>query len=318
MTFLPTSRLAATVVALSLLTTILPAEESRLSFYRGNLRADKSENWRTRLWAIPYGNWNRLQSEEDTAGFRTDTFAVMAGFDRRRNSRFYWSWSGGGSWVSVSGDQGTVDKEIDTFKTMLRGTVEAKDWRFSLGGGYGHSAQDTERRSFSSWFRGHNRADQWGFRSDFCLKVGVGLFEMEPFLAAECYTFSESGYSENRIGGTGSTKSFGKQTEDSFATSIGVRYRWRQTGYLAVWRPELSAAWRHEFGSDKLFYSSPSDPFPTLYTFPDARIRRDHLLVGVGLTGNLGSTMDIFAQYTTAIAGNYTSHNILCGTNWKF
>lgn len=318
MTLLPTFRLAATVVALSLLTMVLPAEESWETLYLSNRQDDKSDHWQTRLWAVPYGNWERCQTEEMIGGFRSDTFGMMAGFDRKRNSRFSWGAGAGGSWISARSDRGSGNKDIDSFKTLLQAKAEVKDWRFTLGAGYGHNTQTTERHAHNGFFQGHNHANQWGMRADFCLKMGMGLFAMEPFFAAECHTFSESGYSEKRFSGAGLSKSFGKSTEDSFATSLGVRYYWRQTGHLIVWRPELSATWLHEFGSDRLFRSSQLDPFPTFYTFPDANVQRDHLLFTVGVTGNLGSTMDIFAKYATDIAGDDTAHSVLCGTNWKF
>lgn len=341
--------MAATAVFLSLLATVLPAEEPPVAFwqtqnlfdgsdanfptllspsdfassstaalYRGNLRADSSENWQTRLWSTPYGNWDKNQTGNTSDGFRTDTFGMMAGFDRKRNSRLRWGWGAGGSWISASGENSSGDKDIDAFKTMLNAQVDVKDWRLSLAAGYGHNTQSTNRHTHNGLFHGNNHADQWGLQTDFCLKFGAGLFEIEPFFGLDCHTLSESPYSEKRISGTGSTRAYAKSTEDSFASRIGIRYRWRQTGHLVVWRPELSAEWLHEFSSDQLFRSSQLDPFPTLYTFPEAEAKRDHLLFSIGLVGNLGTSMDIFAKYATDIAGDYTAHSVMCGTNWKF
>ena len=318
MTFLPAFRMAAVLATLSLTTTVLFAEEPGGTLFLANLQADQSQNWQTRLWATPYGNWDHCQTDGAADGFRTETFGLMAGFDRRRNSRLTWGWGAGGSWISATSDKGLGGKSIDAFKTMFVGQIEEKDWRFSLTGGYGHNTQTTDRRTFDGLFLGNNHADQWGLTADFGLKYGAGFDEIEPFFGAECHTFSESGYAEKRIAGVGSPLSFGRSTEDSFATRVGIRYRWRQTGNLVVWRPELSAVWLHEFGSERLVRSSQLDPFPTFYTFPDTKMKRDHLLFSVGIVGNLGSTMDIFARYATDIAGDYVAHGVQCGTHWKF
>jgi len=331
MNLFPPQRLLAVTILLMSLTTVLFAEESLWLcaqndldlagniFYRGqSLRKDKFDNWQTRLWATPYGNWEHRQADMDSSGFRADTFGVMAGFHRRRNSRLTWGWGAGGSWISANSDNGAGNKSIDAFKTMLDATLEETDWRLQVAAGYGHNSQKIERNGFSGQYGGSNRADQCGVRTEFQLKLGSGLFAMEPFAGFDCITFSERSYTEYHISGSASPQLFDKLSENSLATTLGVRYRWRQTGQFAVWRPELTAAWFHEFGSDQVFRSSPLDPFPTLYTFPDSRRPRDHLLVGVGIVGHFGSSMDIFARYATDISGDDTTHAILCGTYWKF
>ena len=289
------------------------------TLYRGqSLRKDKFDDWQTRLWATPYGNWEHRQADTDSTGFQADTFGVMAGIDRRRNSRLTWGWGAGGSWISANSDNGTGDKKIDAFKTMLNAAFEETDWRLQVAAGYGHNSQKINRNDFSGRFGGNNGADQWGVRTEFQLKLGTGLFAMEPFAGLDCMAFSENGYTEHSLSGTGLPQSFGKSSETSLATTLGLRYRWRQTGQLVVWRPELTAAWFHEFESDRVFRSSWLDPFPTLLTFPDSRQPRDHLIAGIGIVGHFGSTMDIFARYAADIAGDDTAHAILCGTYWKF
>ena len=331
----PALRLLATLILLLPLTVVLSAEEPGWNFahngtlltssqvgetiYLGqSLRKDRFDDWQTRLWATPYGNWEHRQAVADSAGFQADTFGVMAGFHRRRNSRLIWGLAVGGSWISANSDNGTGGKNIDAFKTMLDAAFEETDWRLQVAVGYGHNSQKIERNSFAGRFGGNNGTDQWGIRTEFQLKPGTGLFAMEPFAGLEYVTFSESGYTEHRVSGAGQPQSFGKLSENSLASTLGVRYRWRQTGQLVVWRPELTAAWFHEFGSDRVFRSSQLDPFPTLFTFPDSRKPRDHLLAGIGITGHLGSTMDIFARYAADIAGDDTAHAVHCGTYWKF
>jgi outer membrane autotransporter protein len=283
-----------------------------------SLRKDEFNDWQTRLWVTPYGNWEHREADADSAGFRSGAFGVMAGFNRRRNSRLTWGWAAGGSWISADSDNGKGDKTIDAFKTMLDAAVEVTDWRLQLAAGYGHHRQKIERNSFDGQFGGSNSAGQWGIRTEFQLKLGTGLFAMEPFAALDGITFSENGYLEHSVRETGQSQSFGKLSENSLATTLGLRYRWRQTGQLVVWRPELTAAWFHEFGSDRVFRSSQLDPFPTLFTFPESHRPRDHILGSIGIVGHLGSTMDLFARYATDITSDNTAHAILCGTHWKF
>ena len=326
-----TLRLLAMMVAMLPMLSVFSAEEpgwlsthdmlsqDSNTLYRGqSLRKDKFDDWQTRLWATPYGNWEHRLTEPDSTGFQADTFGVMAGFNRRRNSRLTWGWAAGGSWISANSDSGLGSKHINAFKTMFDAALEETDWRLQVTAGYGHNGQKIDHNSFFGQFGGSNDADQWGIRTEFQLKLGTGLFAMEPFVGLDCMTLSERGYTEHRFSGTGQPQSFGKMSEDSLATTLGLRYRWRQTGQLAVWRPELTAAWFHEFESDRLFRSSQIDPFPTLFTFPDSRRPRDHLLVGVGIVGHFGSTMDLFARYAADIAREDSAHALLIGTHWKF
>ncbi|MCL2624878.1 MAG: autotransporter outer membrane beta-barrel domain-containing protein [Planctomycetaceae bacterium] len=327
-------RLTAAMIVMPLLLSVLPAEEpGRTHAHRDAVRPspfgnvlylgqsvgkDKFELWQTQLWATPYGNWEHRQADTNSAGFHADTFGMMAGFQRRRNSRLSWGGAAGGSWIHANGDSGAGDKRIDAFKTMLNAAMDETDWQFQVAVGYGHNSQKIERNDFDGRFGGRNSGRQWGVRTEFQLKLGTGLFAMEPFAGLDCMTLSQRGYTEHVLSGSGQPQLFGKLSENSIATTLGLRYRWRQTGQLVVWRPELTAAWFHEFGSDRVFHSSQLDPFPTLFTFPDSRRPRDHLLVGVGIVGHLGSTMDVFARYAADIAGDDTAHAILLGTHWKF
>ena len=288
------------------------------TLYLGQSPRTDSQLWQTRLWVTPYGNWQHRRSAADSAGFQADTFGMMAGFDKRWNRYLTWGWVAGGSWISANSDTGAGSKNIDGFKTTVNAVLEVTDWRLHVAAGYGHNSQTIRRNDFARQFGGDNSADQWGIRTEFQLKLGAGLFEMEPFAGLDYMVFSEHGYTEHSISGTGQPQSFGKFSDNSLATTLGVRYRWRQTGQLVVWRPELTAAWFHEFGSDRIFHSSQLDPFPTLFTFPDSRQPRDHLLAGVGIVGQLGTTMDIFARYAVDIANDDATHAVLIGTQWNF
>ena len=326
------------VIHMLSLSTVLPAEEPgwlvarndgyvlpQMLPYHGNTlylgqspQTDKTELWQTRLWATPYGNWEHCLPNMDSVGFQADTFGIMAGFHRRWNKYLIWGWGAGGSWISATSDGNSGSKSIDGFKTAFDAALEVTDWRLQVAAGYGHNSQTIRRHDYSGQFGGGNSAGQWGVRTELQIKLGAGLFEMEPFAGLDCLAFSEKGYTEHSIAGTGQPRSFGKFSENSFVSTFGVRYRWRQTGQFAVWRPELTAAWFHEYGSDRIFRSSQLDPFPTLYTFPASRQPRDHLLVSAGIVGHLGSAMDIFARYAADIAGDDTSHAVLCGTHWMF
>ena len=289
------------------------------TLYRGQSQHKESfEHWQTRLWGASYGNWEHRLGDADSVGFYADTWGITAGFDCRRNSRLTWGWAAGGSWISASGDSGPGVKHIAAVKTMLNAAWESTDWRLQATAGYGNNSQRVERSGYTGQYGGQNRADQWGIRTEFQLKLGTGLFATEPFAGLDCMTFAQRTYSERVVGGTGQPQSFAAQTDNSYASVLGLRYRWRQTGQLVVWRPELTAAWFHEFGSDRVFRSSQLDPFPTLLTFPDSFRPRNHLLGSVAIVGHLGSTMDIFARYAADIAGDDTAHAVLIGTHWKF
>ena len=337
MNLFPPLRLFAMAILLSPLSMVLAAEEPGWLFARndwvlpqippdrGNAlylgqspQTDKTELWQTKLWATPYGNWKHRLPNADSAGFQADTFGIMAGFQRRWNKHLTWGWGAGGSWISAKSDGHSDGKSIDGFKTAFDAAMEVTDWRLQATAGYGHNSQSIRHDDYFGQFGGGNSTDQWGVRAELQFKLGAGLFEMEPFAGLDCLAFSEKGYTESRIAGTGQPQTFGKISENSFASTLGVRYRWRQTGQFVLWRPELTAAWFHEYGSDRLFRSSQLDPFPTLYTFPDSRQSRNHLLVSAGIVGHLGSTMDIFARYAADIAGDDTAHTVLCGTYWMF
>jgi len=322
----PVSRISTAIVVWLMMASHLMVSAAEFSaqkidntLYLGNmLTTDKADDWQSRFWGLAYGNWDHRQIDTNVTGFRADTFGLIAGLHRKRNSRLTWGWSAGGSWISANNDANSGYKNIDGFKTMFDAALDSKDWRLITCAGFGYNSQSIQRHDYYGVFSGENNAQQWGVGTEFQLKVNSGPFEMEPYARFDVMTLSEKGYTEHRISGIGLPQSFGKTSDESIATTLGVRYRWRQTGHLAVWRPELTAAWCHEFGSDDLFRSSRLDPFPTFYTFPGSNNQRDHLLFGFGIVAHFGSTMDLFARYTTDIAGDYTANTIHVGTNWKF
>ncbi|MDR1494072.1 MAG: autotransporter outer membrane beta-barrel domain-containing protein [Planctomycetaceae bacterium] len=316
------------IIAIVFFSCSLTAEETENLFtfsnslevpiIRGNLKNDDRNHWQYRLWAVPYGNWAELQSDDAALGFYSNAFGFMAGFDRKWNQRIFWNWGAGGSWISANGTRNSGDKEIDAFKTKWEAVWNADEWRFKIGGGYGYNSQKTLREDFSRTFCGRNHANQWGGFSEFQLNIGSGLFQMEPFVAVDYFNLSENGFTERQISGDGIARTSERTSKSSFNTTLGVRYRWRQTGRLVIWRPELSAAWSHEFHSDEIFRSSRLDPFPTLYTFSGNVQPRDRLIFSVGIIGNLGQSMDIFARYDADFVNDYNAHAVLCGTTWYF
>ncbi|MCL2348642.1 MAG: autotransporter outer membrane beta-barrel domain-containing protein [Planctomycetaceae bacterium] len=297
-------------------------ERPSSTLFLGNLKKEPGDQWDWRLWVKPYGNWANRQTDSGVAGFQSDIVGFMAGFDKKYSQRFQWGWSGGGSWISIHSTKDTpkdmAKNEVGAFKTLLSGNLEYNEWRVKFGGGYGYSGQNHFRNNGFGTFDGNNDADQYGVQGEFQLKMGSRLFEIEPFLAGDYFQFSEKAFGERLLSGSGNPLRYEKNRENSYSTTLGVRYRWRQAGLFAVWHPELMAGWFHEYGSRQLARSSQQDPFPTLYTFQDSEIPREHILFGAGFIGHMGNSMSVFAYYNADMAGSYSAHSILCGTYWNF
>jgi len=110
------------------------------------------------------------------------------------------------------------------------------------------------------------------------------------------------------------------QNADSARTALGFHATFDKKVGRAILRPEVRAAWQHEFGDTS--YSLTSN-FATLggsaFTVAGPETGRDSLLIGAGLSVLFNERFSIYAFYDgELLRTNYSSHNVSAGFRYRF
>lgn len=279
--------------------------------------SSQGEAWlKSRL--ISYGSWEDYQKKGNLPGFKTDSFGFVSGLQRRGKLDVFLGFDVGADWISSSEKGSGLDKDSDLFKMFLHGGMERDQWLWDFRIGYAYHDQKIMQTTHSTLFRGKNRADQYGFSTEFRIKVSSGLFQMEPFIGFDYFCLDENNSQLHSQFGPIQVRDVLKKNSRTKGGRIGLRYKWRHTGLFATWYPELNAFWYHEFEDRDLFRSAWGDPFPGVYTLSGYQNDQDHLVFGASVLGNYGKSMDLFFKYSTSVTGKENIHTAMAGMNWYF
>jgi outer membrane autotransporter protein len=110
------------------------------------------------------------------------------------------------------------------------------------------------------------------------------------------------------------------QNEDSLRSTLGLRasYDWKTCGVIV--RPEVRAAWQHEYGDrsypiDSRFASGAGD----IFTVHGPQIGRDNALISAGFAVRWNSRISTYVYYQGQIGrSNYDSHGATGGVRVSF
>jgi outer membrane autotransporter protein len=114
--------------------------------------------------------------------------------------------------------------------------------------------------------------------------------------------------------------SFSDQNAHSSRTALGAKasYDWH-VGHVVV-KPELRAAWQHEFGDrDYSIVSRFANGAGNSFTVNGPEIGRDSLLIGAGAAVLFNDRVSVYAYYDGELArSNYSSNNVSAGVRVSF
>ena len=132
------------------------------------------------------------------------------------------------------------------------------------------------------------------------------------------YTYvSFNGFTES---GSLAPLKFNDQHVDSIRTAFGGKasYDWK-VGHVLI-RPELRAAWQHEYGNSAYsIVASFANGAGTSFTVSSPRIGRDSLLLGAGVAVLWSDRIATYIYYDGELGRtNYDSHNVSAGVRVTF
>lgn len=189
----------------------------------------------------------RQSRDDGINGYRSDTYSVAVGADRRINSKLLLGASFG--YVhgdsDVSGMSGT-GSENSMYMLSGFGSYEfSPSWYVEGMLGYGRVVIDTHRTVAGTRLSGDTHANQWNLSLGVAREMPFGeLATLRPFAQLHYTSVSIDGYSEK--GGAAALR-YKDNKIDSLVSEIGLGFE-RKLGQ--GWAVNGSLAWEHEFNND--------------------------------------------------------------------
>jgi outer membrane autotransporter protein len=269
------------------------------------------------MWFTGSGEFTHVGSTTNAAGFNLDSGGVTAGVDYRFTDHFAAGISLGYMNTTASlSNGGKIDADggrVGAYATYFdRGFyVDA-----AVSGGF--NSYNTRRTTPNNTVA-IGRPD--GAEINVLLATGYdwkwkGL-TLGPTASFQYTNVQLDGFTET---GGFAPLSVAGQNAESLRTALGFHVTFDKKVGRAIVRPELRAAWQHEFGDTS--YSLTSS-FATLggsaFTVAGPATGRDSLLVGAGFSVLWNDRFSTYAFYDgELLRTNYSSHNISLGFRYRF
>ncbi len=261
------------------------------------------------------GEFTKVDDTSVAHGYYLPTGGVIFGADYRVSPNFAIGLTGGYAhtngdllYSSLDVDGGTIGAYATAFGGgfYINGAVTGvfNDYEIHRDALLGTANGDTNGRDFNGLI-----AAGYEWKS--------GGLTIGPTVSYQ-YTYVEfDGFTEH---GSLLPLTYPDQNANSSRTALGAKisYDWR-VGHILV-RPELRAAWQHEFGdTENSIISSFANGAGNSFTVNGPEIGRDSLLIGAGAAVIFNDRVSVYAYYDGELARtNYSSNNVSAGVRVSF
>ena len=269
------------------------------------------------LWFTGSGEFTRVGSTGNAAGFDLESGGVTAGVDYRFNEHFAAGISLGymntTANISNGGKIGVDGGRIGTYATWFDGGFHIDA---SVSGGL--NSYNTRRTTPNNTVA---TANPDGSEVNLLLATGYdwkrGGLTFGPIASFQYTNVQLDGFTET---GAFAPLSVIRKNADSSRSALGVHATYEMKVGRVIVRPEARASWQHEFGDTSYSLTS---TFATLggraFTVAGPATGRDSLLVGAGLSVAWNDRFSTYAFYDgELLRTNYSSNNVSVGVRWKF
>ena len=262
------------------------------------------------------GEYSRVGESGGANGYNLTTGGFTLGVDYKFSEHF--------SAGINTGFARTTSKGLDSTKVTVDGAKLGAYGTYYTGEGFyadgsiqgGYSNYDTQRTALLGTARGTTNgaevnaliATGFDFTTD-ALRIGpVASFQ-----------YTHVGFANYQESGSLAPLDYGSQSADSLRSAIGMKatYEYRTHGILI--RPEMRAAWQHEFGDVQYAISSSLVGGGPAFIVQGAEIGRESLLLGVGVSVLWNERASTYLYYDGELGRtNYSSNNISGGVRLEF
>ena len=262
------------------------------------------------------GEFAKVGDTARARGYDLATGGFTLGVDYRVNEHFTvglntgyartGSDGSGGSRVSVDG------AKLGAYATYFTGEGFYAD--AAVQGGY--NSYDTRRSALQGTASGSTTGGEvtaliatgFDFTGD-ALRIGP----------TASFQYTHIGFSEYAESGSLAPLRYGSQSSTSMRTALGLKAAYELHYGTVVVRPELRAAWQHEFGDVQYAIDSALAGGGPTFTVQGAEIGRESLLLGTGVAVLWNERTATYLFYDGELGRtNYSSNNVSAGVRLSF
>jgi outer membrane autotransporter protein len=262
------------------------------------------------------GEFTDVDSTDNASGYDLSTGGVTFGVDYRLSPNFAIGMMGG--YAHTNGDLaegGNLD--VDGGKIGLYATAFSGGFYVNGAATGGLNDYDTRRTALLGTASGDTEGHEFTGLIAGGYDWKKGNLTVGP-IASFQYTYVDfDGFTEH---GSLAPLTFNDQSADSSRTALGAKasYDWNMGRVLV--KPEIRAAWQHEFGdTDYSIVSRFANGAGNSFTVTGPAIGRDSLLLGAGAAVLFNDRVSAYAYYDGELARtNYSSHNVSGGVRITF
>jgi outer membrane autotransporter protein len=279
------------------------------------LRAPEENRWGVFITGV--GEFTSIGDTTNARGYDLTTGGFTLGADYKLTPNFalgvVTGYANTGADLTGHGNVRVNAATLGLYATYFTGTGFYID--AAATGGF--NSYDTRRGALQGRARGSTDGGEFDalFATGYDWKAGA--LTIGPTASFEYTYLGLQSFTEH---GSLAPLRFGSQNEDSLRTAVGLKasYDWRVGG--VVIRPEVRAAWQHEFGdSSYALVSSLASGAGGAFSVQGPQIGDDSLLLGAGFAVLWNERTSTYVYYDGELARtNYHSNNVSGGLRLAF
>ena len=261
------------------------------------------------------GEWVNVSGTDNARGFDITTGGFTLGADYKVTPNFALGinagYAGTASDLANGGRVFVNGGKLGLYSTCFSGGFYLDT---AVNGGY--NSYDMHRAALQGTARGDTDGGELNVLVGTGYDWKVGSFTIGPTASFQ-YTYLGLGSFEES--GSLSPLSFPSQHQESLRTAFGMKAScdWKLGGVLI--KPELRAAWQHEYGDNTYSVASTFDGSNDVFHVSGPRIGRDSLLLGAGFAVQINDRTSAYIYYDGEIGReNYESNAVSGGIRISF
>jgi len=268
------------------------------------------------VFATGLGEFTHVDSTDTARGFDLQTGGFTLGVDYRIGSNFAIGLIAG--YAHTNADlANNGDLDVNSGKFGLYATAFSGGFYLDTAVTGGISGYDSHRAALGGTASGSTNGGDLNVLVNGGYDWTKGGLSIGPTASFQYTYVSFDGFTET---GSLAPLKFNDQHVDSIRTAFGAKasYDWK-VGHIII-RPELRAAWQHEYGNSAYsIAASFANGAGSSFTVTSPKIGRDSLLLGAGVAVLLTDRISTYIYYDGELGRtNYQSNNVSAGVRITF
>jgi len=265
-------------------------------------------------WATPFGSFGSVDGDGNGPGSDRSAggvvlgadYSVLPGLDLGALFGYGRTW--------VDGKNGSGKADVNSYVLGAYGSYRSGGFFGTVGLTHSFDDYDTTRQvtvgALSTQAKGKADGGDTAVEARGGYRFNLSGTGVEPSLALRYDHLTRDGFSESNASGLGLTLK--EQSVDAIRTTLGVKVdREFKYGEAYTLRPSARVGWNHDFGDESI--SSKASLLGSSFAVKGAKVGRDGVGYGVGITASNGSAFSLYADYSGEARSGSTDHNFKAG-----